>query len=90
MRKSFTGSKHLSAKKWEATTPAWGKQDVVAVNPIRKSSGQNMMERLSRAGRVEIAAQTTTYRLEKLWIRVQGTGSCFCGKLGERHESNTM
>ncbi|CAN0298326.1 unnamed protein product, partial [Pylaiella littoralis] len=62
---------------------------VMSEKKVRMQRGKKLMERIRESNNCEAAEPTKMYRMEKLWIRVKGEGSCFCGNRG-LHECNSI
>lgn len=54
------------------------------------SSAMKAMHRASAAQSGQMYKAPDIFRLQKLWVRVQGQGSCYCGNIQGHHASNTV
>lgn len=63
---------------------------VTVEKKVYKTSGMKMLDRIVKHNNGEVAGPKTKCHLKKLWIRVQGEGSCFCGNRGDYHQSNSV
>lgn len=63
---------------------------VARIKPGRMTSGLKVLARIMEHTTGEDYVPPETFHLQKLLIRVQGQGSCFCANLGGHHQSNSI
>lgn len=63
--------------------------DVVGKDAGVKST-REMLAKMARDNNTELPEAKKKCHWKKIWIRVQGEGSCFCMNRGEHHEKNSI
>jgi len=60
------------------------------IKQVHVSSGMKIVKSIMEHGTGETYVPPKTLHLKKLWIRVQGRGSCYCMNRRGHHESNSI
>jgi len=57
---------------------------------VHQKRGEQIVQNVVNYNNGEADGAKEKHHLKKLWIRVQGEGSCFCGNFRGHHESNSV